>query len=352
MPIEIYGPADVGGLARVFTGWSWYAGPDPASRDNAHYFGTVVHPDSDWQPMQPYTQAGADYHSTSEKRFLGRTIAATSKADPEADLDAAIDTLFLHPNVGPFIGRLLIRRLVTSNPSPAYIGRVATAFADDGTGVRGDLRAVLRAILLDPEAREVAADDTRAGKLREPVLRLAHFFRAFRSTSGSGRWVGIDNTDDPSTALGQTPMRAPSVFNFFSPDYAPNQPELAAAAMVAPELQIVSEVSVAGYLNYLQERLAADVVRDVRQDFGPEKVLARTPDRLAAHLDTLLTGGRMSPLLRQRLLQAVESRAVPAPMLNSDGQTTNSGAIDAALHDRVAIAVMLTMASPDYLVQR
>jgi uncharacterized protein (DUF1800 family) len=171
------------------------------------------------------------------------------------------------------------------------------------------------------------ADDLHAGKLREPILRLANFLRAFRSSSGSGRWVGIDRTDDVVSSLGQSPMHAPSVFNFFRPDYAPNQPELAAAALVAPEFQIESEVSVAGYLNYMQ-------------DYGPELALAAAPADLVAHLDTLLTGGRMSQGLRQRIEVAVTGR----PM--------DTGDVAAALRDRVAIAIFLTMASPDYLIQR
>ena len=351
-PIDTYGSADVAGLARVFTGWSWYAGNDAAALTADSFFGTTAHPDRDWQPMVAYTRSGADYHSVGEKRFLGRVIPAAGSPDPEGDLDVAIDTLFQHPNVGPFIGRLLIQRLVTSNPSPAYVARVAAAFNDNGQGMRGDLKAVLRAILLDDEARAPPDAGTRSGKLREPVLRFAHFLRAFRSSSGSGRWVGIDKTDDPATSLGQTPMRAPSVFNFFRPDYAPNQPELTAAAMVAPEFQIVSEVSVAGYLNYLQAWLVPTATRDVRQDYAPELALAREPERLAAHLDTLLTAGRMSGLLRQRLVAAVGDRAIPAPQSDGHGGTANAAVIDHALRDRVAIAVLLTMASTDYLVQR
>jgi hypothetical protein len=216
---------------------------------------------------------------------------------------------------------------------------VANAFADNGLGVRGDLQVVLRAVLLDPEARDMPADDLHAGKLREPILRLANFLRAFRSSSGSGRWVGIDRTDDVVSSLGQSPMHAPSVFNFFRPDYAPNQPELAAAALVAPEFQIESEVSVAGYLNYMQGWLTPGT-RDVSQDYGPELALAAAPADLVAHLDTLLTGGRMSQGLRQRIEVAVTGR----PM--------DTGDVAAALRDRVAIAIFLTMASPDYLIQR
>lgn len=348
--IDTYGSADIGGLAKVFTGWSWYAGLSESDRTEARFFGDDPHPDRDWRPMQAYTTTDASFHSTSEKRFLGRVIAPSN--DAEADLEIALDTIFQHPNVGPFIGRQLIQRLVTSNPSPAYIGRVSAVFADNGSGVRGDLRAVLRAILLDPEARDMPVTDLRAGKLREPVLRLAQFLRAFNSVSDSGRWFGIDNTDDPATSLGQTPMRAPTVFNFFRPDYAPNHPELAAAAVVAPELQIVSEVSVAGYLNYMQDWLEPGVARDVRQNYMAERTLARTPVPLIDHLDVLLAGGRLSPSTRARVQAAIEAVPIPSPALDANGQTTNAAAIDAALQQRVSIAVWLVMASPDFLVQR
>ncbi|MCL6487059.1 MAG: DUF1800 family protein, partial [Janthinobacterium lividum] len=141
-PIDTYTRDDVSALAKVFTGWSW-AGPDQAAN---RFYGSVADPDRDWKPMQNY----AAFHSTSEKHFLG--VSAAGAGEGEADMALALDTLFNHPNAGPFFGRQLIQRLVTSNPSPAYVGRVAAAFANNGAGVRGDMQAVIRAVLLDPEA--------------------------------------------------------------------------------------------------------------------------------------------------------------------------------------------------------
>ncbi len=353
-PLEAYTDADIRGLARVFTGFSWYAGPNPGDRTRSRFFGGNANADRDWQPMQAYPE----FHSTSEKRFLGAVVAAQGTADPQASLKVALDTIAAHPNVGPFIGRQLIQRLVKSNPSPAYVGRVAAAFADNGSGVRGDLKAVIRAVLLDPEARAVTAGDATEGKLREPVLRLAHFLRAFDATSRSGRFSGIDNTDDPASRLGQTPLRSPSVFNFYRPGYVPPNTALAAQGLVAPEMQIAHEVSAAGYLNYLQGwvRLDPNSTRDVRQNYTREMALADQPSAtnpadLVERMNLLLMSGRMPERLRTALLAGVAGRAMPVPTRDAAGNVTNQAAIDTARRDRVAIAVMLTMASPEYLGQ-
>ncbi len=348
---ESYTGADIQGLARVFTGFSWYAGPNEADRTTTRFQGGAPHPDRDWQPMSAYPA----FHSTLEKRFLGTTIPAQTTADPRASLKIALDTLFNHPNVGPFIGRQLIQRLVKSNPSPAYVGRVAAAFADNGAGVRGDMKAVLRAVLLDAEARSPAAADAE-GKLREPVLRLAHWMRAFNATSASGNWTGIDNTDDAATRLGQTPMRSPSVFNFYRPGYVPPRTDLANNGLVSPELQLAHEVSVAGYLNYLQTWVAVNTGRDVRQNYEREMALADKPSagnptELIERMNLLLMGGRMTDRQRAALMAALISVTIPAPTVNSAGTVTNQAAIDAARRNRASIAIFLTMASPDYLAQ-
>jgi uncharacterized protein (DUF1800 family) len=359
-PIETYTTADIQGLAKVFTGWSWYAGPNLADRTRTRFSGGNAHPEREWRPMQAYNgyAANASFHSTSEKSFLGKTIPAQSTPDPEGSLKIALDHLFAHPNVGPFIGSQLIQRLVTSNPSPAYVGRVAAAFNDNGSGVRGDLKAVVRAILLDPEARTLPSADS-AGKAREPLLRLAHWMRAFNARSTSGRFLGIDNTDDPVNRLGQTPLRSPSVFNYFRPGYTPPNTTLANRSLVAPELQITDEVSVAGYLNYLQGwvRFDPNSTRDVRQDYSRElelvdKPSAAQPTELIERINLLLMAGQMSDAMKATLGAAVASRAIPAPTRNSAGTVTNQSAIDSARRDRVAIAVFLTLASPEYIVQR
>lgn len=330
-PIETYTHDDVAGLAKVFTGWS-YAGPDTSA---ARFWGDIKDPDYDWRPMQAY----AAYHSTSSKSFLGVTVNSTA----ENEMNVAIDTLFNHPNVGPFIGRQLIQRLVTSNPSPAYISRVAAAFNNNGSGVRGDMKAVIKAILLDPEARTPAVSGR--GKLREPVLRLAHWMRSFEAHSYSGRYL-MYSLDDPLNGIAQTPMRSPSVFNFFRPAYVPPASNVADAGLVAPEMQITSEPSVVGYLNFMVDVIPWGVGtnRDIKASYVNEIPLAATPELLVDRINLLLMGGSMSTTLRNQVINAVNLVARPA--------TATASSLATIDRNRVGLAIFLTMASPEYLIQK
>ena len=329
-PIETYTHDDVAGLAKVFTGWSW-GGPD---KTNERFLGWVADPSRDWLPMQNYPA----YHSTSEKHFLGVTISGATSG--ESDLKVALDRLFNHPNVGPFIGRQLIQRLVSSNPSPAYVGRVAAAFADNGAGVRGDMKAVIRAVLLDPEA------STAGVKLREPVLRLANWMRAFYVKSDSGRFM-MTQLDDPLDGLGQNPQRAPSVFNFYRPTYTPPNTTLATAGLEAPEMQITAEPSVTGYLNLMQSAVQYGIGpnHDIKPDYTIELALAATPEQLMDRVNLLLMAGTMSSTLRSQILGAINTLTLPAPT------NTNAAQIIGIKQNRVYTAIFLTMASPEYLVQ-
>ena len=303
--------------------------------------------------MQGYTK----FHSTSDKRFLGSTVAAQTSADPMASLRSAFDTIAGHPNVGPFIGRQLIQRLVTSNPSPAYVARVASAFNNNGSGVRGDLKAVVKAILLDPDARDSAqAAGVSFGKLREPVLRLTAFLRAFNASSDSGKFL-IGATDDAGTQLGQTPLRAPSVFNFYRPGYVPTNTLAGAAGLAVPEMQITHETSVAGYANFMRSAVQSGVGqngedfraarRDVQPDYNAELALANQPVELIDRVTAKLAGS-VTAALKSDVRAAVESIAIPA--LRADG--SNQAAVDAAKRNRVQMAVLLTLVSPEFLVQQ
>ena len=330
-PLDTYTHDDVMGLAKVFTGWSW-AGPD---QSNTRFWGGNADSARDWTPMQNY----AAFHSSSAKNFLG----ASTNGSGEADLKVALDTLFNHPNVGPFIGRQLIQRLVSSNPSPAYISRVAAAFNNNGVGVRGDMRAVISAVLLDPEAASTGS----AKKLREPILRVTHWMRAFNAKSTNGRFL-MSYTDDPLTGLGQTPFRAASVFSFFRPGYTPPNTALSAAGMVSPEMQITGEPSVTGYLNYMQSAVAYGVGtgRDILPDYSAELALAAQPAQLLDRINLLLLSGQMSSTLRNQLLAALNGVGIPA------ATASNATAVENARKNRVYLAVYLTMASPEYLAQR
>lgn len=337
-PIATYTPDDISGLARVFTGLSWYH-PAPS---NSTFFGGSRDPDASVRPMIFYPQ----YHSLSAKQFLGTTIPASTTADVGGDLRIALDTLFNHPNVGPFIARQLIQRLVTSNPSNAYVGRVAAVFNNNGSGVRGDMRAVIRAILTDSEARSAtAASDPAFGKLREPVIRLTHWMRAYGATSVSGNWL-IGSTSS-NQSLGQSPLAAPSVFNFWRPGFVPPATtQVGQRGFNAPEFQIVDEVSTAGYINTINGAITNGIGtgNDVRAAYTAELAIADGADALVERLNRVLLAGQISTTLRARVLEAVNSIAIPA--------TGAQAQIDAARLNRVRTAILLIVASPDYLVQR
>jgi uncharacterized protein (DUF1800 family) len=352
--IDTYTPADISGIARVFTGFSWACPDHPA---NSCFFSgsnnSTSDPDRGFKAMLGYAQ----YHSTEEKRFLGTTIAVQTTADPNASLARALDTLANHANVGPFIGRQLIQRLVTSNPSPAYVRAVSQAWANNGSGVRGDLKAVVKAILMHPEARRTG-DQT--GKVREPVLRLSAYLRAFPHKSDTGNWR-VGNTDNPGTSLGQTPLRAPSVFNFYRPGYVAPGTGAATAGLVAPEMQIAHETSAAGWVNSMRDNVASGVGqtngtvgttvfnrRDVQPDFTAELALATDPAALTERVAQRLTYGQASAALKADIVQVLNTLAIPA--LNSNG--SNQAAVDAAKRTRVNAAVLLVLVSPDFLIQK
>ncbi len=334
--IPTYTTDDIAGLAKVFTGYSYYS-PSPNSNT---FLGRNRAADAPTRSMIAYPT----FHSLSNKTFLGVNIPASTVSDPAGDLKVALDTLFNHPNVGPFISRQLIQRLVTSNPSPAFISRVAGVFNDNGKGVRGDLRSVVRAILLDAEARTPAITPN-AGKLREPVIRMANWMRAFGTTSETGEWrIGSTSAN---TSLGQSVLSAPSVFNFFRPGYSPPNTRVGAAGLVAPELQIVDEVTVAGYLNTMQTTIdlgigtTANGLRDVRTNYAPEIAVANDASGLVDRVNLLLMSGQMSSTLRTRIIESVNAVTIPA-----------TGSPTPALTNRAKLAIYMTMASSEYMVQR
>lgn len=334
-PIPSYTSADITEMAKVFTGFSWYH-PNPS---NNTFLGRSRDPESAVRSMIPYAQ----YHSTSAKTFLGKTIPAGS-TDARAELNEAIDVLVNHPNTGPFLARRLIQRLVTSNPSPAYVGRVAAVYNNNGQGVRGDLAAMVRAILLDREASTIGTDPG-SGKVREPMIRLTNWMRAFGATSVSGNYL-VGSTR-ANTSLGQAPLTAPSVFNFFRPGYVPPNTRLGAANLTSPEFQIVDEVSVAGYTNTMLGAIGNGIGTgtDVRATYAREVAIADDANALADRMNAILLYGQMSGRLRQRIIDSVNSVAIP-------GGTATAAQINAARLNRARLAVYLTMISPEYLVQR
>jgi uncharacterized protein (DUF1800 family) len=318
--VDSYTEADVAGLARVFTGWDY-------TKADTRRVGRFVNP----------MVNDAALHESGAKTFLGTTVPANTSAINSLRL--ALDVLFNHRNVPPFIGKQLIQRLVTSNPSKSYVAHVSRAFKDNGKGVRGDLSAVLRAILSHPEARNMRTSnpDADVGKLREPVLRFAAWARACNASSPKGGW-GLRDLSDPGRRLGQAPFHASSVFNFYRPGYVPPNTAIAALAKVAPEFQITTETSVAGYLNYMQMAVSNSTGlerSDIRADYAAWLPLANDAAALAAEANLLLAANRLSAA-RVKLI--------------SDAIATMPFATEANRLSRVHVAVLLTLAAPECLV--
>ncbi len=314
--LETYTQDTITGLARVFTGWDY----DGASRTETSYT---------QRPMV----ANTANHEPGEKRFLGVTIAAGTA--PAVGLQQALDAIAAHPNVGPFIGRQLIQRLVTSNPSADYVGRVSAVFNNNGSGVRGDLKAVLRAVLLDSEARRApAAGDTARGMLREPIVRFVQWARTFGATSPTDLW-NVGNLSDPATRLGQSPLRSPSVFNFFRPGYVPPNSALGTLGITAPEFQITNESTVVGWANYAQTFVVSGV-GELRPNYTAELALANDAAALVRRVALLLAADALPAATLDTITQAVASIAATS---------------DAGRNNRVYAAVHLVLCAPDYLVQ-
>jgi uncharacterized protein (DUF1800 family) len=341
-PIETYTSADVSNLARVFTGYDFdlagltfttEVGGTRQIIDPAYTRRAMTADPTRWVPART-----TGFHSPEAKTFLGLTIPANTSA--AESLRLALDHLFNHANVGPFFAKQMIQRLVTSNPSPAYVGRVAAVFANNGQGRRGDLAAVFKAILTDDEALDPAnVSNANFGKLREPVLRFVQLARTFGARSTSGNWL-IGDLTDPAGALGQSPLRSPSVFNFFRPGYFPANTEIANRSLLAPEFQLVNETSTAGYINFLERAVAGTRFSDITMDYSAEIAIAQDSAALLDRLDLLLTGRQLSTAARDTIRAAMEDVAITA---------TSS---DAEKRRRVQIGVALILASTDYLIQK
>ena len=348
--IETYNTDDILGMSAVFTGYNW-AATDP-NAFGPYASGVTLSPTRLIQPMQAY----ASQHSTVEKRILGSVIAAQATPDMAADRKAALDTLFNHPNVAPFIGRQLIQRLVTSHPSTAYVQRVAKVFTNNGAGVRGDLKAVVRAILIDDEARSVSvAGGDAYGKLREPVLRLTALLRAYPTKSLSGL-MQTGAWDDPAATIGQVPLQAPSVFNFYRPGYVPPGGEAAQRSLTLPEMQATTETSVAGYATAMMNILAngagvkvtvgTTTGLDVQTDYSADVALADNADTLARKVcDRLITGTPPAALITG-MTEAINSIVIPK------ATASNADKVAAAKLNRVRAALLLAVTSPEFIVQK
>ncbi|MEY4427661.1 MAG: hypothetical protein RLZZ182_350, partial [Pseudomonadota bacterium] len=351
-PQETYDAADIAALARAFTGFSWDC-PERRTQEEGCflYWGTTGRPGytDPWTvPMVAYPA----YHDTAPKTFLGQTVPG--RTDPMETLRLTLDVIARHRNVAPFISQQLIQRLVTSNPAPDYVARVAAVFTSSG----GDLGQTVKAILLDPKARlPEFTQDASHGKAREPVLVMAAMLRAFEAQSDSGRYL-ILPTDDATQGLNQSPMMAPSVFNFYRPGYVP--PEHGSQGLKAPELQIAHETSLPGLANLLRNTIWHGLGRqgyndqatrpDVQLAFNtagndPLLAMADEPDRLIRALHARLSY-RLSEATRADIVEAVRS------IDYRPASNPTSVQINDTRRVRLWAALTLAVVSPDFMVQQ
>jgi len=336
---ETYDNDDIFGLARVFTGLSG-AGTSFSYNDQV----------DDWfrRPLEMYD----DQHSELEKSFLDTTIPAGTLG--EASITQALDAITTHDNVAPFLSRQLIQRFTASSPSPDYVERVADVFDAGqftapngrvfGTGQRGDFAAVIAAILLDESVHD-DVQTTTEGKLREPVIKFAHYNRSFDVANIDVANEGfLYDTSNPNDKLGQHPFRSPSVFNFYRPGYIAPLTESGDAGLTAPEFQIVNEGSALGFSNFMTIFVVFPIEDPVnfprfQPDFSAEFALADDPQALVDHLDIKLTAGQLSAATKTEIVEAVTTLEIDPN--NSDAESL----------DRVQLAVIMMMSSGAFSVQ-
>ena len=320
-PIPTYGQSEILGTAAVLTGWT-YAQPGVTN--------PVFRPGfpQDWRdPMINIPTR----HQTTAKTILNGVVIPSDQTAAQ-DLRVTLDTIFNHPNVGPFICRQLIQRLVTSNPSPGYVYRVSSVFNDNGQGVRGDLKAVVRAILMDYDARVGFVTAQGAGHEREPVVRVTNLLRAFNATSPSGKY----SVRNAYANLAEEAMHSPTVFNFFGPEYsAPGA--IATAGLKSPEFEITTDTTVISTTNFLRTGIYTGLGPSgdrITLSIASEQTRAADPAGLVDHLNALLMAGGMSSNMRTILINAVTQ--IPS---------TNPT-------ERVRTAIYLVVNSPEFVVDK
>ena len=324
-PLASYDQDTIEGFAHAFTGWTY--APFPGAPMRPH------NPRNDAVPMLLYRDStGNDAnHDMGAKQLLAyagaRYPTLPGGQDGSIDLDEALDNIFYHPNVGPFLGKQLIQHLVTSNPSPAYVARVTSVFNDDGTGVRGNLAAVVRALLLDPEARGASRPEPDYGKLREPPQLILNLLRAF----------GADTDGDlgaVSKKMGEDLFNAPSVFSYYPHDYA-----VPGTFIEGPEFGIESTSTAIARMNLVTALAFTGIqppppAAGTFMDFSSLAALGGNPDALVGRLDRVLLHGTMSETMREMVVGAI------APIEPS--QTTL----------RAATAFQLVAGSSQYQIER
>ena len=392
--LPTYDEATVQGFAKAFSGWS-FANQNMSAEPWRFYY-----PEAKWtEPMTVWTlrrttptgcwplgtpnrvgtQYGCDVyanindparslpppHNTDSKRLLQYSGAVyanlPSGQSAQTDLENAVDNVFNHPNVGPFISRQLIQRLITSNPTPAYVARVASKFNDNGSGIRGDMKALIKAIFLDTEARDVnVANSIVFGKLREPVIKFTQLHRAFNGKA-SGGYYDVWDLSSPET-LGQAAMKPPSVFNYYSPEFAPAGPmAYKDLYLQGPEFEITNTSTIAGFSEFSQwgvmigfryydapNGAAPTFINPVEHAryLAGAGALADNPQAMVDELDLLLTAGNLKPGFKAKLVEMATKTIRNLPP--SDTQRD----VDATRRDRFFGVIWQIIQSADYAVQR
>ena len=324
--VPTYDQATIEGFAHVFTGWTFAGAFD--------FRGAFPNDANQVVPMQLWPA----FHDTGAKTLLNGFVVPPGQTGND-DLRDALDNIFNHPNVGPFIAIRLIQRLVTSNPSPGYVARVSAVFDNNGSGVRGDMAAVIKGILLDDEARPDLPMEID-GKLKEPLLRLTQFWRSYDAASVSGRYP----INYAYIVLGQGTLQSPSVFSFFSPFYAPPG-EIRDNSLVAPELGIATEYLNTFVTNYMfyqtflwnqeTDPLGQGITEDtILVDFAAETAIAGDTNALINMVADKLLAGQMSGPLRTEITAMLARIPVDQTLL------------------RAAETIYLVVTSPEYAYQR
>jgi uncharacterized protein (DUF1800 family) len=290
-PIPTYTQNTVIGFAHVYTGWTYPTKPGATAQFyNAEYYGG---------PMIPFDS----HHDSTNTKLLLNGVTLPAGGSAQADMTAALQNIFTHPNVGPFISKQLIQRLVTSNPSPEYVGRVAAVFADNGSGVRGDLKAVVTAILMDAEARR-GDDPTQAqpsdGKLKEPVLFINNVMRAMNGvTDGT-------NLGDQASSMKQAPFFSPSVFNFYPPSYV-----IQGTTLIGPEFDIFNTSTTIARINFVNTLVYGQLNNTTTVNLAGYVPLAANPDELVTAVAAVMLHGQVSDTTRSTLVSTISAISDP-----------------------------------------
>lgn len=338
--IPTYNNNDIKELAKVFTGLGVGGLQDFVDWSDEPYFGLGIWGGDRTVPMMMFDE----FHEQEEKTLIQGVVLPANQSGMQ-DVEDAIDMLFNHPNVGPFISRQLIQRLIKSNPSKEYVARVANTFNNDGNGERGNMKAVIRSILLDAEARSCEDMlDPKNGKLREPLLKKLQFLKSISLDSPLGRYW--DNYFNHYEETGQTPLFSPTVFNFYLPDYSPVG-EIADAGLVAPEFNLHNTKTSIGYINAIHSWLFWDApMFSWEQDFGDLEVnidydyfeeIINDPEAIINYFDIVLSNGQLTDDVRN----IIRENIADISLYNSENYIR-----------RLQLIIYIIMASPDFNISK